>query len=227
MLRRGAKNRGQTPGHVAKGERLRADFLASPADPPPRRHGGRMPRGRRQFEIGGIYHVTARGNRRQRVFTDDVDFSRYLEVLRRAVRESTWRLRAYCLMPNHLHLVVELEALTLSTGMQLLGGIYAQWFNRRHGYDGHLFQGRFHTVTVTSNWHLLETSRYVVLNPVRAGLVEHPGQWRWSSYGAMTGAARRPDFLAIGPLLAEFGRDVESARAGYASFVAEGLLARR
>jgi hypothetical protein len=107
--------------------------------------------------------------------------------------------------------------------MQRLNGTYAQAFNSRHGVDGHLFQGRFKSLLVESNWHLLELSRYVVLNPVRAGLCESPGDWPWSSYGAMTGSAPRPEFLTIEWILAQFGSSISSARGNYAAFVADAL----
>ena len=98
-------------------------------------------------------------------------------------------------MPNHYHLVLAATHDQLSAGMRRLNGRYAQRFNRSHGLDGHLFQGRFNVRVIESERHLLEAVRYVVLNPVRAGLCEHPRQWRWSSYRALAGLARVPGFL--------------------------------
>ena len=163
----------------------------------------------------------ARGNRRQAIFTEDGDYQRFLTFLGREIERRGWRCHAYCLMPNHFHLLVEIGKADLSEGMQRVKGGYAQWFNRRHELDGHLFQGRFKAVAIASTWHLLEVSRYIVLNPVRAGLCRHPGAWRWSSYRAMVGAARKPSFLTLDRLLEHFGAELKRARAAFAAFVAD------
>src|SRR5438874_2291483 len=143
-----------------------------------------MARPRRLQVAGGFFHVTARGNRRQPVFTDDVDVERFLAILAEVAARYGWRVHAYCLMTNHYHLLVETPEANLSAGFHRLNFLYAQWFNRRHGLDGHLFQGRFHSVLIERQEHLIELARYIVLNPVRAGLCGHPGEWRWSSYRA-------------------------------------------
>ena len=113
---------------------------------------------------------------------DDNDRRWFLRLFDAAVTKFSWTCHAYCLMGNHVHLLIELQDETLSEGMQWLLGRYAQDFNWRHGYDGHLFQGRFKSETVDSNWHLLELSRYIVLNPVRAEMCDRADQWPWSSY---------------------------------------------
>jgi putative transposase len=182
-----------------------------------------MARALRARVAGGIYHVYARGNRRQAIFLDGEDFAQFLAFLDDVVARYGWRLHAYCLMPNHYHLLVETPNNDLSAGMHRLNSLYAMWFNDRHGVDGHLFQGRFSSVLLESNWHLLELSRYVVLNPVRAGLCEHPVRWRWSSYRATTGKSRRPRYLQTAWLLAQFGRTPREARAAYGTFVAAAL----
>jgi putative transposase len=170
---------------------------------------------------GGTFHITARGNRRQEIFVDDRDRWRFLELLGTAVSRHAWRCHAYCLMPNHFHLMVETPAGGISEGMHHLNGRYAQWFNRRHEFDGHLFQSRYHSVLLESNWHLLELSRYIVLNPVRAHLCRDPVDWRWSSYRASMALVRTPSFLTVDWLLAQFGADLESARAAFRRFVGE------
>jgi putative transposase len=174
---------------------------------------------------GGIFHITARGNRRQEIFFDDRDRRRFLELLGTAVSRHAWSCHSYCLMPNHFHLMIETPAGDISTGMHLLNGGYAQWFNRRHHFDGHLFQSRFHSVLLESNWHLLELSRYIVLNPVRAELCRDPGDWRWSSYRACMALVRSPAFLTVDWLLAQFGTDPQSARPAFRRFVGEALSA--
>jgi REP-associated tyrosine transposase len=170
---------------------------------------------------GDVVHVTARGNRRQEIFRDDTDRARLIALLDAACERSKWRLHAYCLMPNHYHLVIELAEPTLSDGFQWLNGVYAQAFNLRHGFTGHLFQGRFHSETVQSDGHLLELSRYLAHNPVRARLCADPADWRWSSYRATAGIARPVRFLAVDRVLAYFGYEPEIAQRRFQSFVSD------
>ena len=179
-------------------------------------------RPRLQIE-GGIYHVTSRGNRRQAIFEDRDGYALFLELLSRVVEIRAWRCHAYCLMPNHFHLIVETPAANLSAGMHQLKSGYVRWFNRRHAVEGHLFERRFWSVLVRGNAHLLELSRYVVLNPVRARLCPHPGEWSWSSYRDMVGVGPSADFLTRDWLLEQFGATPERARRAYAAFVAAGI----
>jgi REP element-mobilizing transposase RayT len=170
---------------------------------------------------GGFFHVTARGNRRQPIFMDNVDVERFIAILAEVAARYGWRLHAYCLMTNHYHLLVETPEANLSAGFHRLNFLYAQWFNRRRGLDGHLFQGRFHSVLIERQEHLVELARYIVLNPVRAGLCRHPGEWRWSSYRAVAGRARPAPFLTVAWLLDQFGETTASARAAYRQFAEE------
>jgi putative transposase len=172
-------------------------------------------------------HLVARGNRGQAVFTAQDDVDRFLALLDEAVGRLAWRCLAYCLMPNHYHVVVETPGTNVSTGMHRLNGSYAQWFNRRHGLSGHLFGDRFYSGRVDSTVHLLELARYVVLNPKRAGLCRHPRQWRWSSYRATVGIDVAPTFLSNDDLLAHFGTTRASARKTFAAFVCDALAAPR
>jgi REP element-mobilizing transposase RayT len=181
-----------------------------------------VPRPPRVLVAGGIYHLTSRGNRRQEIFRDDVDRRYFLALLADVIARHEWKCHAYCLMTNHYHLLVETPKADLSVGMHRLNSLYAMWFNHRHGLDGHLFQGRFHSVLVLSTWHLIELSRYIVLNPVRAGLCVAAGAWRWSSYRAMIGRARRAAHLDPTWLLAQFGPTTRHAREAFRLFVAEG-----
>jgi REP-associated tyrosine transposase len=186
-----------------------------------------VPRQPRLRVPGGVYHVTSRGNRRQVIFLDDRDRRYFLKLLAEVVQRYGWRCHAFCLMDNHYHLVIETPEPNISEGMHRLNSKYADWFNRRHALDGHLFQDRFYSTLVGSEWHLLELARYVVLNAVRAGLCGAPGEWRWSSYGATAGLERRPKFLTTSTVLAQFGRDAGRACSAYAQFVREGLSARK
>ena len=181
----------------------------------------RVPRPPRIAPAGSIFHLTARGNRRQAIFLDDDDRRWFLRQLADTVGKFRWTCHAYCLMGNHVHLLLELRDENLSEGMQWLLGRYAQDFNWRHGYDGHLFQGRFKSETVESNWHLLELSRYIVNNPVRANLCETAADWPWSSYRAAVGTIRPPRFLTVEWLLEQFGHTADARRESYAAFVTE------
>jgi REP element-mobilizing transposase RayT len=171
--------------------------------------------------------LTARGNRRQPIFLDDDDRRWFLRLFAAAVKKYHWTCHAYCLMGNHVHLLIELREETLSEGMQWLLGRDAQDFNWRHDYDGHLFQGRFRSELVESNVHLLELSRYIVNNPVRANLCPTAADWPWSSYRAAVGAIRKPPFLTVDWLLEPFGHTVERRRETYAGFVADGAIRAR
>jgi REP element-mobilizing transposase RayT len=171
---------------------------------------------------GGIYHVTSRGDRREEIYRDDQDRRDWLGQLGEVCTRFNWRCHAYCLMTNHYHVVVETPDANLSTGMRQLNGVYTQRFNRRHAVVGHLFQGRFKSILVERDPYLLELARYVVLNPVRAGMVLDAPDWPWSSYRATVGVAPGPDWLETEWLLGQFSADREQARSGYADFVAAG-----
>jgi len=166
--------------------------------------------------------VTSRGNRRGTIFVTDIDARVFLSILSRTVERHAWKILAYCLMPNHFHLVVGTPRPTLSSGMQHLKGTYARYFNEVHGYDGHVFQGRFASQLVENDWHLFEVGRYVALNPVRSGLVPSPERWEWSSYAATIGIARSPQFLDAAELLSHFARDRATAIDRFRRFVSEG-----
>jgi len=125
-------------------------------------------------------------------------------------------------MGNHVHLVIDVPAFTISRGMQLLNGQYAQAFNRRHCYVGHLFQGRFSASRVDDDGYSLEVGRYVVLNPVRAGMVEEAVEWTWSSHRAMLGKVAPPPFLDVEWTLGQFARKLDQAREAYVAFIAAG-----
>ncbi len=172
---------------------------------------------------GALYHVTSRGDRREAIYEDDSDRKQFLEVLGEVVQTHHWICHAYCLMSNHYHLVIETPDGNLSKGMRQLNGVYTQASNRRHGRVGHLFQGRYKAILVDGDSYLLELTRYVVLNPVRAGMVARPEKWSWSSYRAMCGQAVAPDWLATDGLLSLFADKRYVAIRRYIKFVSEGM----
>ncbi|HLA83463.1 MAG TPA: transposase [Thermoguttaceae bacterium] len=172
---------------------------------------------------GAVYHLTSRGNARQKVFFSDEDRQLFLDTLAQVVSRYGWICHGYCLMATHYHLLVETPKANLSIGMRQLNGIYTQSFNRRHRRVGHLFQGRFKAILVEKESYLLELSRYIVLNPVRVKGEAEMGAWKWSSYRATAGLASVPEFLSIDWLLEQFGRNRLSAQKRYRAFVREGL----
>lgn len=172
---------------------------------------------------GGVYHVTSRGDRREDVYRSDEDRAAWLTALGQVCTRFNWRCHAWCQMTNHFHLVLETPDANLSKGMRQLNGVYTQQFNRCHALVGHLFQGRFKAILVERETYLLELARYVVLNPIGAGMVARPDDWPWSSYRVMVGAAPTPEWLKTDWLLGQFGEELAQAQAGYAAFVIEGI----
>ena len=166
---------------------------------------------------GALYHVTARGNARQKIYLDDSDREVFLYRLGLEIEQQGWRLYAYCLMDNHYHLLLETPEPNLVAGMRRFNGVYTQAFNRRHRRVGHLYQGRYKAILVEKDAYLREMCRYVVLNPVRAKAVKRPDQWRWSSYRVTAGSIAAPAWLAAAEVRALFG-----GAGGYRRFVAEG-----
>lgn len=178
---------------------------------------------------GAVYHVTSRGNRREPIFVDDADRLALLDVLGSGLDRFDACALAWCLMGNHYHFVIQTRLPNLSLLMRHINGLFTQRFNQRHRKVGHLFQGRFKAVLVDRDSYLLAVCRYVELNPVRAGMVPHPGDWPWSSYGALTGQAPCPPWLdraaVWGYLLGEdVGTETQALQAGqaYADLVAAG-----
>jgi len=171
---------------------------------------------------GALYHVTSRGDRREAIYESDSDRDAFLGVLSEVCTTFNWVCHAYCLMGNHYHLLIETPDANLSKGMRQLNGVYTQLFNRTHGRAGHVFQGRYKAILVDKESYLLELARYIVLNPVRAGMVRSVKDWRWSSYRATGGQIRSPTFLTTDWILAGFSRQKKRAVEKYKAFVAEG-----
>ncbi len=178
---------------------------------------------RPRIEIpGGYYHVGSRGNNKQPLFLTDDDRSLFLLALARASARHAWRIHAYCLMTNHYHVVLQLTTGGLSGGMCELNGGYALSFNARYGRSNHLFGRRFWDEQIESDSHFFKACRYVVLNPVRAGLVRTPEEWPWRSYRATVGLDFAPPFLVTDELLSHFGPTPASAREAFIGYVSEG-----
>jgi REP element-mobilizing transposase RayT len=172
---------------------------------------------------GGYFHLTTRGVNGEPVFFDSGDRIVFLTRLARTVRLYDWVCTAYCLMTNHFHVVIQTPQPTLARGMEFLNGGYAKATNQRHGRDGHLFGRRYSSTAIESDSHLLEAGRYVVLNPIRAGLCDAPAQWPWSSFRGTAGLTEAPGFLAVDRVLGLFGGDRHAATAAYRRFVLDGM----
>jgi putative transposase len=182
-----------------------------------------MPRALRPPIEGATYHVTSRGVRRDDIYRDSSDLKYFLQLLATVVSRFEWSLHAYCLMTNHYHLLVETPKANISGGMQRLNSMYAQWFNWRYALCGHLFASRFHSKLVQTDAHFVLTCRYIVLNPVRAGISEQPDEYRWSSYRATAGKQPVPAFVNVDRVHAAFGGNKQVAPLLYVSYVAGGV----
>jgi len=168
---------------------------------------------------GAIYHITSRGNARGAIYEDDEDRRSFIKILGDVIDRYNWICYAYCLMDNHYHLLIETPDGNLSQGMRQLNGVYTQKFNWHHGRGGHIFQGRFKAILVERDSYLLELCRYVVLNPVRAGIVAIPEAYPWSSYRATAGLDKGFSFLNRDWILAQFGEGRRRAEKNYRDFV--------
>ncbi len=168
---------------------------------------------------GALYHVTSRGDHREKIYLDDNDRRTFLDLLGKEILQQHWLCYAYCLMDNHYHVLIETPEPNLVQGMRRLNGVYTQSFNRRHRRVGHVFQGRYKAILVDKENYLLELCRYIVLNPIRAKIVTTAAKWPWSSYRATAGETLPPKWLAANKVVSFFcGR-----RSSYRKFVAEGM----
>ena len=179
-----------------------------------------MARPRRDWIPGDIYHVFCRGSNRQAIFRYDSDHFDLLECLTRVVAQYELECLEFLLMHNHCHYIFRTGEPCLSQAMKALNGRYSLRFNRRHGREAHLFRSRFGAVLQTSDEQLRSTMRYVVMNPVSAGLCAHPSEWTWSSYRATARLEPAPVFLATRVAWSFFGDTPEKAAAAYVEFVA-------
>ena len=171
---------------------------------------------------GAFYHITSRGNAREAIYLDDNDREYFLELLTTACKRFNWRCHSFCLMDNHYHLLIETVDSSLSKGMKFINGSYTQKFNRHHNRVGHVFQGRYKAILVEQDSYLLELSRYIVLNPVRAMMVRSAKDWPWSSYRAIAGLSKPLDLVTVESILSCFGSTVKKAQLAYREFVRQG-----
>ena len=172
---------------------------------------------------GALHHAYARGVAKQAIYQSDEDRAAFLAILGTTVERYNWVIHAYCLMGNHYHLLVETPDANLSAGMQDLNCVYAMHYNSAHERVGHLFQGRYCATLVDREEYFLQAACYIVLNPVRAGLVEHPSQYPWSSYLGTAEGTGAPRFLSADDILRCFAGNRMAARMLYRKFVEAGI----
>ncbi len=179
-----------------------------------------MGRRRRHDQPGCFYHVTARGNNRERIQRDDTDCGIWERTVMLVVARFEWEVLAYCLMTNHFHLVIRVPLGGLSSGMGMLNGGYARQVNRRHGRQDHAFGRRFWSKPIDTRAYLLGSLHYVAWNPVRGNLAATPESYRWSSHAAVAGLTEAPSFLAVDTVLDLFDPDPTRARVAYVRHIA-------
>lgn len=179
-----------------------------------------MGRAPRIWFPGACYHIIARGNRQQDIFREIVDRYLFLSKLRMVRAKTNFKLHAYVLMTNHVHLLLETDKINISEILRDINGFYTREFNKKYGLVGHLFQGRYRSILVERDTYFLEVSRYIHLNPVRAHMVKTPEDYRWSSYRAYTGEVN--DLVNTGTVLGMVGAK-EKAKLLYRKFVEDKL----
>ncbi len=177
-----------------------------------------MPRPLRDQTEGSLQHITLRGNRGVSIFEDDDDRYSFLSVLADAGTVAAWQLLTFCLMGNHVHVLIRLGQNRMADGMHLLMSTHSHRYNAAHKTDDHLFGARYHTTVIKRQNHLLEVFRYIALNPWRAGMTRERDDWKWSAHRALAGLAHVPPYLDRDGALEYFGRDQQI----YREFVAQG-----
>ncbi len=170
---------------------------------------------------GAWYHVMNRGRRREKIFTDSKDYELFIETLKEAVKMWNLSVSAYCLMPNHYHILVHTPFGNISRCMRHINGVYTQRFNIRYKIDGQLFRGRYKAILVDADNYLLELLRYIHRNPLRAKMVKSLDQYNWSSHHGYLSTSKNWDWLYKDFLLAMFSENDKQARQAYSNFIEE------
>ncbi len=172
---------------------------------------------------GAFYHVTSRGNEQKAIFKSKKDREQFLHYLETATERYAAIIHTYCLMDNHYHLLVETAKGNLSQIMRHINGAYTTYFNVKRKRAGHLFQGRYKAILVEADEYAKELSRYIHLNPVRAGIVDKPEEFIWSSHSSYIGKKRKLEWLQTDFILGYFDKKVSSAKKKYQQFVVDSI----
>lgn len=159
----------------------------------------------REWYPNAMYHITARGNRKSNIFRDNEDYQVYIKILKGAMEylDNQYEILSYCLMTNHVHLQVQTKEKHIKDLMMRVNRFYAKYFNNKYQYVGHLFQARYGSELIENDAYVLEASRYIHLNPVRAKLIEKPEDYKWSSYAMYIGNVKN-EFVCSDKILSYF-----------------------
>jgi len=149
-----------------------------------------MVRKKREWYIGAKYHIMCRGNHRNDLFRDEEDYQVYLNILKEIKEKIEYEIYCYCLMTNHVHMVIETGEISIGNIMKRINMIYSIYFNKKYNLIGHLFQDRYRSELIEEDKYILEVSRYIHLNPVRANMVKKPEDYEWSSYSMFIGLSK-------------------------------------
>ncbi|NLU08286.1 MAG: transposase [Clostridiales bacterium] len=172
----------------------------------------------RKWYPNSVYHVTARGNRKSNIFKEEEDFRTYLTILEDAIEyfNGQYEIMCYCLMDNHVHILLKTKIKHIKYFISKLNSIYAKFFNNKYNYLGHLYQKRYFSELIRSDLQMLETSRYIHLNPIKANMVKKPDEYKWSSYSMYIGKEKER-LINSQKILAYFKKD--NQRELYGKFV--------
>lgn len=162
-----------------------------------------MPRKKRIWYPGAAYHVMSRGNRRTAIYKDEADYCHFLDIIRMTMKEYAFRVHSICMMTNHFHMEIETADVELWWIMQKIKSVYAEEFNHRHKYTGHLFEGRYAASLIEDDRYFLEVSRYIHLNPVKAMMVREPLLYKYSSYSLFVSDGAETQRSKIRSMMAE------------------------
>ncbi len=168
---------------------------------------------------GAWYHVMNRGRRAESIFLDKEDYHRFLVLFKESSELWNVGIAAYCLMPNHYHMLIQTPDANLSRFMRHVNGVYTQRFNRFHGCDGHLFRGRYKSILVDKDAYLLQLVRYIHRNPLEAGLVDKLDSYEWSSHKGYISRAKKWDWVSRDLVLSMLTTDKRQQRRAYRQFV--------
>lgn len=185
-----------------------------------------MPRPYSVHFPGALFHVTSRGSEKREIFLETRDYERYLGRLSQLKAKLSFKLYSYCLMPNHIHLLIEVKDNPLSKIMQVIQTGHAMFFNKKYNHVGYVFQGRYRWLLVEKESYLLELIRYINLNPIRAGIVERVEDWEFCSFQEIIGLKSK-GLIEQEEILANFSQEKEKAIKNFKDFLKGGLEVAR
>jgi putative transposase len=172
---------------------------------------------------GAMYHIISRGIGRMTIFHNEKDWKKFIQFMERVIEKYNWICHAYCLMGTHYHILLETPDANMVVGMKYLNQLYSQFYNWKYQRVGPVLQGRYKAWLVEKEEKFLDNSRYIVNNPVKAKMVQHPSEWPWSSFRATRGLEKVPGYLETDFLLRHFSSSRKKAQKMYEDFVLDGI----